>query len=104
MACVVMIFLAFAIVVGVPIYIIVAIVKHVTSEPSIANSQGEFNEQKWSFISSPDNPTLNIIKKFILDAKAFNMSNDEIKNRLLFNGWPEDAIDKALNSLREASN
>ena len=62
------------------------------------------NEQKWSFISSPDNPTLKVVRKYILDAKAMNMSNEDIKDKLLTNGWDEDAIDSALNSLRESSN
>jgi hypothetical protein len=103
MACVVVIFLAFAIVIGVPILVITLVTKSLIRKPSIANSQGEFNEQKWSFTSFPDNLSL-VVEKYILDAKAMNMSNDEIKDRLLRNGWPEDAIDTALNSLRESGN
>ena len=57
------------------------------------------NEQKLSFISSPDNLDLLVVRKYIQDAKAKNVSNEEIKDRLLENGWSEDDIDSAFNSL-----
>jgi hypothetical protein len=61
------------------------------------------NEQKWSFTSFPDNLSMDV-KKYILDAKAMNIPYDEIKNRLLANGWPEGDIDTALNSLEVSDN
>ena len=96
MACVVVIFLAFAIVVGVPILIITLVTKSLIRKPSIANSQGEFNEQKWKFKMSNED-ALSSIERYIYDSRAAKISDEKIKKVLVDNGWLEGDIDIAFN-------